>query len=402
MSESVPNGWKLHRLGDVILEKVLKTTKNNQHPALSVTKEGIFLQRDYFKKQIASEDNKGYKVIKRGHLVFSAMNLWMGSLDVLLKYEVGMVSPAYSIFRFNESIVDIFFMNYFLKTPHMIHIYELNSQQGASIVRRSLDKVGLLNELIPIPLLTEQQKIASILTSVDTVIEKTEAQINKLKDLKKAMMQELLTKGIGHTEFKDSPIGRIPVGWEVVFIKDLGKLITGNTPETKDQLNYGGDVPFISPADLGEEVYVSITNNYLTKKGLSKSRPLPKDTVLVVCIGSTIGKTGMTSQLSTSNQQVNSIVCKNNDSKFVYYCMSYLSKHIKSMAGTQAVPIINKTEFGNLITIRPRLEEQQEISKILFSIDTNMKSKKTQLFHIKSLKKALMQDLLTGKVRVAV
>ena len=64
--------------------------------------------------------------------------------------------------------------------------------------------------------MAEQQKIASILTSVDEVIEKTEAQISKLQDLKKGMMQELLTKGIGHTEFKDSPVGRIPKGWEVV------------------------------------------------------------------------------------------------------------------------------------------------------------------------------------------
>ena len=83
------------------------------------------------------------------------------------------------------------------------------------------------------PPLPEQQKIASILTSVDTVIEKTEAQINKLKDLKTAMMQELLTKGIGHTEFKDSPVGRIPVSWEVrrfgelTVSKELGTTVRG-------------------------------------------------------------------------------------------------------------------------------------------------------------------------------
>ena len=69
----------------------------------------------------------------------------------------------------------------------------------------------------------EQQKIASILTSVDEVIEKTEAQIGKLQDLKKGMMQELLTKGIGHTEFKDSPVGRIPKGWEVKTLNEVAQ-----------------------------------------------------------------------------------------------------------------------------------------------------------------------------------
>ncbi len=70
------------------------------------------------------------------------------------------------------------------------------------------------------PPLPEQQKIAKILTSVDEVIEKTQAQIDKLKDLKTGMMQELLTNGIGHIEFKDSPVGRIPVEWEVKSIEE--------------------------------------------------------------------------------------------------------------------------------------------------------------------------------------
>lgn len=77
---------------------------------------------------------------------------------------------------------------------------------------------GLRSIEFPAPPLPEQQKIAAILSSVDDVIEKTRAQIDKLKDLKTGMMQELLTKGIGHTAFKDSPVGRIPVHWDVVTL----------------------------------------------------------------------------------------------------------------------------------------------------------------------------------------
>ena len=78
-----------------------------------------------------------------------------------------------------------------------------------------------------LPPLPEQKKIASILTSVDDVIEKTEAQISKLQDLKKGMMTELLTKGIGHTEFKDSPVGRIPVHGKLEYCKMLSKYDKG-------------------------------------------------------------------------------------------------------------------------------------------------------------------------------
>ena len=81
--------------------------------------------------------------------------------------------------------------------------------------RNHSDSLETLRKIILIPPLPEQKKIASILTSVDEVIENTQKQIDKLQDLKKATMNELLTKGIGHTEFKDSELGRIPKSWEV-------------------------------------------------------------------------------------------------------------------------------------------------------------------------------------------
>ena len=94
--------WKRVNLGECIKEINEKTIKNNQYEVLSVTKDGIFSQEDFFKKQIASKNNIGYKVIKKNNLVFSTMNLWMGSLDVLTNFDVGIVSPAYKIFQFNE------------------------------------------------------------------------------------------------------------------------------------------------------------------------------------------------------------------------------------------------------------------------------------------------------------
>src|SRR5690554_2405567 len=95
----------------------------------------------------------------------------------------------------------------------------LNTVQGSGQPNLSGQLIKTLN--LPIPPLPEQQKIAAILSSVDDVIEKTRAQIDKLKDLKTGMMQELLTKGIGHTEFKDSPVGRIPRSWSVASLSEL-------------------------------------------------------------------------------------------------------------------------------------------------------------------------------------
>jgi len=108
--------WKKNAIGSFIREVDEKTTENNQYDILSVTKNGIVRQFDHFNKQVASEDNTGYKILRRGNLAFSSMNLWMGSLDVLEDYEVGIISPAYKVFSFNTQLMNIKFGRQFMRS----------------------------------------------------------------------------------------------------------------------------------------------------------------------------------------------------------------------------------------------------------------------------------------------
>lgn len=185
--------WTKVRLGDCIKELNEKTTRNNQYEILSVTKRGIVKQSEQFNKQIASQNNIGYKIVKRENLVFSTMNLWMGSLDVLKKFDVGIVSPAYKVFRFNKAYMIPEFGEYFMKTPYMIWLYNTNSEQGASVVRKNLDLNALLNTKVSIPTLPEQQAIAKILTQADKEIQLLQQKLDLMKQEKKAIMQLLLT-----------------------------------------------------------------------------------------------------------------------------------------------------------------------------------------------------------------
>ena len=115
--------------------------------------------------------------------------------------------------RANQEKFDYRFLHGVLIYQHSFLNFDYQSKAHPSVIRELYE--------IPIPPLPEQKKIASILTSVDEVIENTQRQIDKLQELKKATMNELLTKGIGHTEFKDSELGRIPKSWEV---KRLGEI----------------------------------------------------------------------------------------------------------------------------------------------------------------------------------
>ncbi len=185
--------WDKIRLNKIIEESKERSTKNNQYDILSITKEGIYLQKEYFNRQIASQDNIGYKVVRKNNLVFSTMNLWMGSIDVLRDYEVGIVSPACKIFYLNEELLDISFMKYFVKSNYMMNLYNLNSEQGASVVRRNLDINGLLSTKIRLPKISEQRKIGKVLDLSSKEIDLIKKEIEELKKQKKGLMQLLLT-----------------------------------------------------------------------------------------------------------------------------------------------------------------------------------------------------------------
>ena len=203
------------------------------------------------------------------------------------------------------------------------------------------------------------------------------------------------------TDFKETEIGRIPKDWDVVKLHEVGEIFTGKTPPTSNSKYWNGEIPFITPGDMDEEKkYVRYTKRYVTLEGAEYvGRILPKNSILVVCIGSTIGKTAMTSQESVTNQQINSILPRNgNDPHFIYYAVSHRSKVLRSMAGAAAVPIIRKTLFETLQIPLPPLEEQKKIAEILSTVDKAVETVDQAIKQAERLKKGLVQELLTNGI----
>lgn len=190
---SFTDEWKKVKLWACISEVNERSQGNGGYDILSVTKDGIVFQSEHFNKQIASEDTTGYKILKKGQLAFSSMNLWLGSLDVLDICEEGIISPAYKVFAFDDTLMLPEFGKYFLRTHKMIWVYKSNSEQGASVVRRNLDLESVLSTTIEIPIITEQREIVSILSQADKEIELLQKDLEEEKNKKKALMQLLLT-----------------------------------------------------------------------------------------------------------------------------------------------------------------------------------------------------------------
>ena len=203
-------------------------------------------------------------------------------------------------------------------------------------------------------------------------------------------------------EYKKTPIGIIPEDWKLTRIKDFGTIITGSTPSTSNLSNYGNDFLFVSPADLSDTKYLTISNKRLSKKGFLQSRKIPKGSILFTCIGSTIGKMGIAACTLTCNQQINAIICdEKHYNEYLYYALNLNSNRIKLLAGEQAVPIINKTTFGNFKILNPPLPEQKKIAEILSLWDKAIEKQSQLIFLLQYRKKGLMQQLLTGKKRLS-
>ena len=184
--------------------------------------------------------------------------------------------------------------------------------------------------------------------------------------------------------------------WEKCKLGDYGKVVTGNTPPTKDIENYeNGTYLWASPADLGTIKSITETKTMLSAQGFSKTRTLPKGSVLVTCIGSTIGKAGMATKEMSTNQQINSIVVNdNNDNEFVYYAIQSAFPRYLSSIAVQAVPIISKSAFEMLPNKRPCLQEQKKIGKFLSLLDERIATQNKIIDKLQSLIKGLEDNLL--------
>ena len=261
--------------------------------------------------------------------------------------------------------------------------------------------------IIPLPPLPEQQKIAEILSTVDSAIEKVNQAIAKIERLKKGLMQELLTKGIGRKEFKDTEIGRIPKEWEVVRLGEVIKLCQyGLSVKISDQ----GKYPIIKMDDIVNGYVVNDNVKYVDiDEETYRKFKLEKGDVLFNRTNSyeLVGRTGIF--LLNGGYVFASYLIRLKPNRkivnphFLTFYLIFSNEKIRQLA-TRAVhqANINATNLQNLKLPLPPLPEQQKIAEILSTVDKRLELLRAKKEKLERIKKGLMHDLLTGKRRVKV
>ena len=263
----------------------------------------------------------------------------------------------------------------------------------------------------------EQQKIAKILSTLDNAIESTNRLIEKEKNIKTALIQELLTNGIDkkgqirspqtHT-YKQSELGLIPDEWEIKNIEDIADVFGGGTPDrSNNDFWKNGTVFWATPTDItgiSNSNYLKDTKEKITEKGLSGSsaKLLPVGSILLTS-RATIGERKISKIPVCTNQGFTSLVPKSNNGIFLYYILDKYISYMYSRAYGTTFPEISRTEVKKISIALPKCEtEQKQITKILTTQDKKIQTEETNLAKLKELKKGLMNDLLNGKVRVKI
>jgi type I restriction enzyme S subunit len=332
-----------------------------------------------------------------------------GNLLIVTRTGVGKLAIAPFDIAISQDITGVILDSEKALTEFIYWYLEFNASklklmiQGTSInglLREDLETISFL--LPPHP---EQKKIAEILTTLDEGIEKTTQIIEKIKETKKGLMQQLLTRGIGHKKFKKTEIGEIPEEWEVVRLKDITqKFYNGGTPDTKIKDYWDGNIPWITGADF-ENQKVSQIRRYITYEGVKNSATnvIPKGNLLVVT-RTGVGKLAIALFDIAISQDITGVILDSKKAlpEYIYWYIDYNSNRLRSIIQGTSINGLLREDLESFPVSLPRIDEQKQIAEILSSVDREIEKESNHKEQLELLKKGLMQVLLTGKIRVSV
>ena len=384
----VPSEWLYEKLEKFLIQHREISDYSNQYPVLTSSRKGIFLQSEYYNKEVASEDNTGYNVVPRGYFTYRHM-----SDDEIFKFNInnivdkGIVSTLYPVFTTNG--INDYFLQTVLNEGREFRRFAILQKQGGSRTYMYFDKLKQLK--VCLPPLAEQEKIAKILSAQDKVIELKEKLLEEKKKQKKYLMQQFLTgkkrlPGFSRA-WKEQKLKEFIIEHaEKTTITNQYPVLTSARSRLMYQTEYYTGKQVTTEDNVGYNV---IPYGYITFRSRSDDGRFKfnKNTII---------EKGMISYfypVFTFDSQV--------DTDFMIELLNFsiYKKMFKYIEGT-AQQVLSLKKLGNLKYNIPVLSEQRAISKMLLCSNKEISLLENVFEQEKQKKKALMQLLLTGIVRV--
>lgn len=330
-------------------------------------------------------------IVKNGDVLVSKDGT-IGKVAVVsnLQYPTTLNSGVFVIRTKNEKITQEGLGLVFISPYFKDFIKRLTA--GSTIVH--LYQKDIVNFTFPIPTLPEQHHIASALTSIDNLISSLGKLIEKKKNIKQGAMQQLLTGKIRLKEFTEP--------WVYRKISEIATTSSGGTPSRSIPNYYYGDIKWFTTTELKDN-YLYDSVEHITREALNNSsaKMFSANTILMAMYGATIGKLGVLKEPSTTNQACCAIKCNDIVEIFLFYILLYNRKSIIEKGCGAGQPNISQAIVNELSFLVPPCEkEQQAIANILSKMDNEITALEAKRAKYEVIKQGMMQQLLTGKIRL--
>lgn len=404
-----PDDWTPHRIGEFLRESRVPGSTGERAKKITVRLygKGAIEKNDV---RLGSAATRYYRR-KSGQFVYSKLDFLNGAFAILPPsldgYETTLDLPAFDI----DSGLDPAWFLAYVTRPEFYRSF-FHAAKGSRKARR-VNPEEFLATTIPLPPLGEQRKIAAILSSVDETIEKTEAVIDQLQVVKKAMMQELLTRGMPgrHTRFKQTEIGEIPESWELVFLRELvveGGLQTGPFGSQIKASEYvESGVPLVMPRNL-KDARIDSSDIARIPEEVAKERlaiHLLEAGDIVFSRRGDIGRCALVTDAEVGWVcGTGCLRARMNDRVVPEFLIHQLSEDrvvdwLVDMAVGQTMLNLNASILASLPLVLPPVAEQEEIASQINSIVTRIRIEMHVLAALNELKAGLAPMLLSGDIR---
>ncbi len=393
---SLPDGWCKVRLGDLLIESNVKakhlTIDTDKLPILSMTRyNGLILQTKKFDKRVAGKDIANYQVVKKNNIVYS-FPIDEGVIYALKRFEIGLVSPTYFVWKIVDKNIDVDYLDLLLKTPDLIRIYTMLSTR--TVHRRRIIKKNDFKQIrVKIPPLLEQKKICSILSTINEAKEKTENFIISLKKLRKSLIEHLFSYGvvkfdeIEKVKTQKTEIGEIPEKWKIKKLNNIFRL-TGGKKRPKDNL----------PMSEGKNIFPVYGGNGIM--GYAKNKLLDENVMIIGRVGEHCGAVYLSKEACWVSD--NALYVKEwlSDINLDYIRLALEKLNLNRLKRTGGQPLITQSLVYSQSIPFPSEEEQQNIVTIISTIDMQIQVEKRNKQALVELFKSMLYNLMNAKIRV--
>lgn len=413
---ALPDGWQRTTFGDVVevVERPVRLDPDRVYKLVTAKRSrgGIVLRSETLGRDVLTktqfETKTGDFLISRRQIIHGACGIVPEALDGAV------VSNEYSTLRTRPDL-SMDFLRHYSHTPYFQRAC-FHSSHGVDVEKMIFKIDDWLARELHLPPLIEQQKISTILSSVDQVVERTQAVLDNLQVVRRALMGNLLTRGIPTArQFSAlqgewrlgriaADITEIPADWALVRLTSVARLESGHTPSRSHPEYWEGDIPWISLHDSKglDRFDIYDTAQTIGPLGLkhSSARLLPKGTV-IFSRTATVGKsTVMGREMSTSQDFANYVCGERIYNRYLMHVLRHMGPEWERLMAGSTHQTIYMPVFRDLQVLLPPIEEQIEIAAVADALDARIESEQVQLPVLAILKSALMSVLLTGELRV--